>query len=125
MSEYTKYVVDAPKLEKGQNIGAGGVRRKGKMVSQFKNPVPLEQHLINNETVNIGSSEVRTLSDTVKGQLRIAADDFLKLLWSEYCCPLMRGGLQMLAQKTCYRLYGSDIALPEEVIEADFETIIN
>lgn len=35
-----KYIVEAPAPKKGQTVSSGGIREKGKLSSQFKNPIP-------------------------------------------------------------------------------------
>ena len=35
-----KYIVEAPEPEEGQKVSSGGIRENGKLVTQFKNPVP-------------------------------------------------------------------------------------
>lgn len=38
-----KYIVEAPEPKSGQKVSTGGIREKGKMTAQFKNPVPYEE----------------------------------------------------------------------------------
>ena len=40
MSEKKKYIVEATELQDGQEISSGGIRKNGKMVEMFSNPVP-------------------------------------------------------------------------------------
>lgn len=35
-----KYIVEAPEPKKGQTVSSGGIREKGKLSSQFMNPIP-------------------------------------------------------------------------------------
>lgn len=52
MSEKKRYIVEASEPQDGQEISSGGVRKNGKMVEMFQNPVPyVEQEQISSQTV--------------------------------------------------------------------------
>ena len=38
-----KYIVEAPEPKKGQKASSGGIREKGRLATQFKNPVPYKE----------------------------------------------------------------------------------
>lgn len=54
-----KYIVDGPEANQGEKLSSGGVRKNGKMIEQFKNPVLYkepEQQVIDVENQNTRTS---------------------------------------------------------------------
>lgn len=123
MNNYTLYVVEAPTVEPGQTVSTGGIRKDGKMVAQFRNPIPLEQQVTNSPAV--AASETAHLmpyrnNERIKG----IAFQVLGALWDDIGYPLLRSQLRYLSQRLINRLPGTEISgVHHEVIEADFETI--
>lgn len=48
----TKYIVEAPEPKKSQKVSSGGIRENGKLVTQFKNPVPYKEPTLPPTVVN-------------------------------------------------------------------------
>ncbi len=67
-----RLVVEAPYLKKGQVFSSGGVREGGRIVEQYKNPVPYKE---NNTQVNNYIIK-RDYSEEFKNEMRSAAVSF-------------------------------------------------
>ena len=67
-----RFIVEAPEPKKGQKISSGGIRENGKLVTQFKNPVPCKE-----KRNNIGTY-------------------LLRLAWEELGEPVLRSSLNNL-----------------------------
>lgn len=67
-----KYIVEAPEPKEGQKISSGGIRENGKLVTQYKNPVPCKE-----KKNNIGTY-------------------LLSLAWKELGEPVLRSSLNNL-----------------------------
>lgn len=123
MNNYTLYVVEAPTVEPGQTVSTGGIRKDGKMVAQFRNPVPLEQQVINSPAVTAAET-ARFMPDRNNERIKGIAFQFLGALWDDFGYPLLKSQLRCLSQRLINRLPGTEISnVHPEVIEADFETI--
>lgn len=91
-----KYIVEAPEPKKCQKVSSGGIRENGKLVSQFKNPIPYEEPTFP-PAVTTQSSHVSLIRQeqimTRRNETRMY---FLNLVWQELGEPLLRSGLRKL-----------------------------
>lgn len=123
MNNYTLYVVEAPTVEPGQTVSTGGIRKDGKMVAQFRNPVPLEQQISNSPAVTTAET-TRLIPDRNHEVVKDIAFEILSDLWNDFGRPLLKSQLRCFSQKLINRLQGTVISnVPLEAIEADFEII--
>ena len=75
-TKMAKYIVEAPEPKKGQKVSSGGIRENGKLVSQFKNPVPYKEQ--------------------ARARRNEAGMYLLGLAWQEFGKPLLRSSLRKL-----------------------------
>lgn len=90
-----KYIVEAPEPKEGQKVSSGGIRKNGKLTSQFKNPVPYEEPTLPPTIIT-----QRTNTELVcKKQGRAHRNErlmyFIDLVWQEVGEPILRYGLTM------------------------------
>ena len=91
-----KYIVEAPEVKKGQKVSSGGIREKGKLTSQFKNPVPYEEQVLTPTSI----TPTQSIELVNKEQVRIRNNEtvmyLLGLVWQEFGEPVVRSGLHRL-----------------------------
>ena len=113
----TKYIVEAPEPKKGQKISSGGIRENGKITAQYRNPVPYKEPSIP-QTVSVPQRNSQLM---IQEQKRARRNEFsnylLGIAWQEFGEPLVRAGLNRLADKviSCFDVPRS---LPSEAIPA-------
>ena len=97
------YIVEAPELKPGQYISSGGVRENGKMVSQYKNPIPYKS--LHSELDIIPHSTISPAGNgRSKELLHNVLFDLLETTWIEYGLPLISAKLKLLSQKAVQQL---------------------
>ena len=82
-----RYIVEAPRPTKGQVISSGGLREKGRLVSQYKNPVPYKPQ--QEKQIVYVSNRRHSDFGCVIG----------RVLWEEWGEPIVRYGLNRLADR--------------------------
>lgn len=93
-----KYIVEAPELQKGQKVSSGGIRENGKLIAQFKNPVPYNESVPKrNELAKLPNSELFEIEQNNKSK----QDGLLYVMgivWEELGEPVCRTWLHNLGQ---------------------------
>jgi hypothetical protein len=88
-----KYIVEAPLPKEGQKLSSGGIREKGKLATQYKNPVPYEEST---------SAQMNTIPTSLKNDAinigKMILLDFSKMLWQEFIFPVARAKLHQSSQ---------------------------
>ena len=86
----------------GQVVSTGGVRKNGKMESQFKNPVPYEEPKL---TPVVGKADIvstakvssYTMKDRIKNEAEELAVDvgrvLVSMLWCDFAKPFLKAKL--------------------------------
>lgn len=90
-----KYIVEVPNPKKGQNVSSGGIRENGKLISQFKNPipyVPTPNPSVRLETISMPKASSRTCQKRIKTKL-------LDVIWEEVGEPVLRASLRRLTDR--------------------------
>lgn len=97
-----KYIVEVKEPKNGQVVSTGGVRKNGKMESQFKNPVPYEEPKL---TPVVGKADIvstakvssYTMKDRIKNEAEeLAVDvgrDLVSMLWCDFAKPFLKAKL--------------------------------
>ena len=97
-----KYIVEAEEPKEGQEVSTGGVRDKGKMVSQFKNPIPYEDPVPtpvnkNTDIVPSASAPSQRFKTRIRDEVQeLAIDvgrDIAYSLWDDFLKPFIRAKL--------------------------------
>ena len=132
-TKMAKYIVEAPDPKEGQIASSGGIREKGKLASQFKNPVPYKEPTL---PPTVARQKVNT--DLVrKEQARARRNKvvmyLLNLAWQELGEPILSSGLRKLGSTIVTKIEGTpepsapNTTSPDPVIidvEAnEFETV--
>ena len=107
-----KYIVEAPIPKKGQTASSGGIREKGTIVAQYKDPIPYtEPHL---------PSRKEQFNQEMKD---IAFDfilDVVSDLWYEFGRPIVKAKLHQLEESISAKLTATRT---NQVIEAESTVI--
>ncbi len=132
-TKMTKYIVEAPKPKKGQKVSSGGIRENGKLVTQFKNPVPYKEPTLPPTVVNQRANTELIRKEQTRARRNEAGMYLLGLVWQEFGEPLLRSVLRKLRNTIITKIEGASelstphITSPDPVvidIEADeIETV--
>lgn len=132
-----KFIVEIPEPHKGHIVSSGGIRENGRMVSQFKNPIPYEEPTFPPDVVALTSSagvvEAVEQSQKIKTEIAYCV---IVLLLQELGVPIARACLRKLRRIIVNEIEGASrqlsaqhapLAEPEMIcIETDdIETIYN
>jgi len=82
-----RYIVEAPRPTKGQVMSSGGLREKGRLVSQYKNPVPYNPQQ-EKQIIYVSNRRSSDFGTAIR-----------RILWEELGAPIIRYGLNRLADK--------------------------
>lgn len=88
-----RYIVEAPRPTQGQVMSSGGLREKGRLVSQYKNPVPYYP-LQEKQIVYVSNRRSSDIGSTIG-----------RVLWEELVVPIVRDGLNRLADKVVEAIF--------------------
>ncbi len=117
-----KYIVEAPEPKKGQKESSGGIRENGKLISQFKNPVPYEEPTLP-PAVTIQRSNAELIrQDQARARRNEAGMYLLNLAWQEFGEPLLRSGLRKLGNTIINKIvsptnmHTQHISSPESIV---------
>lgn len=89
-----KYIVEAPEPREGQSASSGGIRERGKITVQYKNPVPYEDTppSIPDETVFYNRSRLKSYAAE-------CGSNILEMLWDELGKPIIKAKLNQLGNR--------------------------
>lgn len=92
----SKYIVDAPELKPGQVLSSGGIREGcGKLVSQYKNPIPYNEQYAQSLTPSPSSTEPVINNQYAKN----IASSLIGCAIVELTVPLISYGMNKLSEK--------------------------
>lgn len=94
-----KYIVEAPEPKIGQKVSSGGIRENGKLSSQFKNPIPYDESLHNQ-------------NEEFKNYM-------LNMIWQEFAEPLLRSGLRKLGNTIINKLEAPSTQTHQQICTHD------
>lgn len=94
-----KYIVEAPEPKKGQKTSSGGIRENGKLAAQYKNPVPYKEPTPSPAVVASQMNPQLLIQEQKRTRRNEVSYYLLKLAWQEFGEPLVRTGLNCLADK--------------------------
>ena len=118
-----KFIVEVQDPENGQEVSSGGIREKGKLKAQFKNPVPYEEPSKIPMVVS-QQSNMSTRQET-NGSHRCEAGRYLLgIVWQEFGEPLLRSGLRKLSNAVINKIE-SKSCLHTERIASQKQRIID
>ena len=122
-----KYIVEAPEPKKGQKVSSGGIRERGKLAAQFKNPVPYKSPTPNAIVARRPSNTAIARKEQSRARLIEAGKYLFGIAWQELGEPVFRSGLHKLGDTIVSRieaLTAQYIPPTEyEVIDVEAETI--
>lgn len=93
-----KYIVEAEEPKEGEEVSTGGIRKNGKMASQFKNPVPYEEPALapivkKSEESSLQNVPTYTLRDRMKDEAKGFAvnvgSNIMSMLWYRFGKPYL------------------------------------
>lgn len=125
-----KYIVEAPEPKKGQKVSSGGIRKNGKLASQFKNPVPYKEPTLPPTVITQRSNIEPVRKEQARARRNEAEIYLLSLVWQEFGEPLLRSGLHRLSNVIISKVEGpthqtvQHLSSPEpEIIEVKADEI--
>lgn len=118
-----KYIVEAPEPKKGQTVSSGGIREKGRLSSQFKNPIPYTEPTQTSSVTTQKTTMALVRKEQVKAKRFDTGKYLLSLTWQELGEPLLRSGLRTLGNVIINRLEDSVIQNAQHLCTSRPETI--
>ena len=118
-----KYIVEAPAPKKGQTVSSGGIREKGKLSSQFKNPIPYTEPTQPSSVTTQKSTVTLVHKEQAKAKRFDTGMYLPSLTWQELGEPLLRSGLRTLGNVIINRLEDSVIQNAQHLCTSRPETI--
>lgn len=120
-----KYIVEAPEIKTGQILSSGGIRENGKMVCQYKNPIPFTDTFSNN---NIETNMSYTGSINKSLIIQAVAAPLIETVILGVGVPLIHYGINKIGEKIAKnRLESrklSEIHIPCEEIDYSDEKML-
>lgn len=95
-----KLIVEAPELKEGQTDSSGGIRKNGKILAQYKNPIPYEEPTLPPAAPQKSYTRNYMLKEQAKDFAIVVGSDILSMLWYEYGRPVLQTKLHQFGQKT-------------------------
>lgn len=95
-----KYIVEAPEPLQGQIASSGGIREKGKLAHQFRNPQPYIEPPIYVKNSSPTNNLKFILEKNACDFASQCSKDILNILWYEYGKPFLIQKTKKLYQKT-------------------------
>ena len=95
-----KFIVEAPVPKDGQEASSGGIRENGKIVAQFRNPVPCEGPTLPPAVKQPTYTRTNNLKDQAKDFAIDCSKDIIGMLWFEFGRPFIKAIIRNMSQKS-------------------------
>ncbi len=122
-----KYIVEVAEPKKGQKVSSGGLREKGKLAAQFKNPVPYENLEHTSAVMANTKKTVIVRKEQTKIRLIEAGKYLLSIAWQEFGEPVLRSELHKFGDTIIRKIEAPTVQYMSsneyEVIDVEVEAI--
>ena len=127
-----KYIVEAPEPKKGQKVSSGGIREKGRLASQFKNPVPYKEPMLPPASVVQKPHSELVRKEQARARRNEVGKYLFSIAWEEIGEPLLRSGIHRLGRTVISKIEAQTSQtvqhrslLETEIIEVEPDEIQN